>query len=382
MHSWVWEFVRRLIDMGQFGAIRGTCTTDALITMLHHWLHGTDKWQDKNFVQIVLLDYAKAFDHIDHNILMHKLASMNIPDSLLRWIEVFLMDRRQRVKIGTVVSDWCEIWGTVPQGTLLGVLCFVAMINDLQTSCTTIKYVDDTTIYNVTSDVQDTSLQVAVDTAIKWSSDNSMNINASKTKELLITYMKKPPNVPHITINGEDIERVSECKLLGVHLNDQLNWDLHIDKIHKKACQRLHFLSCLRRSNLNSRDMVRVFTSLIRPLVEYACQVWHPGLTQQQTDQIELVQERALKMIFSELTYEDALESANVEKLSVRRTNMCEKLFIDAQNPQHRLNHLLPPLRDVTSSRSHRELYHFQVPLVHTKRFRKTFINYGLDNKW
>lgn len=288
------------------------------------------------------------------------------------------------MKIGTVVSEWCEIWGTVPQGTLLGVLCFVAMINDLKTSCTTIKYVDDTTVYNITNVVQDTSLQEAVDTSIKWSSDNSMNINADKTKEMLVSYMKTTPkcDIPHITINGEDIERVSECKLLGVYLNDSLNWNLHVDKIYKKACQRLHFLGCLKRSKLSSKDMVKVFTSLIRPVVEYACQVWHPGLTQQQTDLIESIQERALRFIFNELSYENALVSANLDRLSVRRTNLCQKLFIAAQDPQHRLNPLLPPLREEISRSQRKPLYHFQLPKVHTNRFRDTFINYGLGNEW
>ena len=128
--------------------------------------------------------------------------------------------------------------------------------------------------------------------------------------------------------------------------------------------------------------MVKVYTSLIRPVVEYACQVWHPGLTIQQTDQLESIQERALKLVFHDIAYDDALTLANVDMLSERRKNLCEKLFIAAQDPQHRLFPLLPPLREEISTRSHRNLYHFKVPLVHTNRFRNTFINYGLDNKW
>ena len=111
--------------------------------MLHHWLKGTDNSKDKNFIQIVLLDYAKAFDHINANILMRKLEAMNIPDALLLWIEAFFTARKQRVEIDGTMLAWWEVWGTVPQGTLLGVLFFLAMINNLDTDCHTIKYIDD-----------------------------------------------------------------------------------------------------------------------------------------------------------------------------------------------------------------------------------------------
>lgn len=254
------------------------------------------------------------------------------------------------------------------------------MINDLTTSCQTVKYVDDTTIYHVTNDINDSTLQEAVDCALQWSKDNSMKINASKTKEILVSFKKVMPPVPHITVNGEEIERVSHCKLLGVYLNDQLNWNTHVDQIFKRASQRLHFLSCLKRSKLSCTDLVKVYTSLVRPVTEYACQVWHPGLTIHQTQLIESLQERALKIIHPGTPYDNALTLANLDTLDERRKKLCEKLFVSAQDPQHRLFPLLPPLRDTTTSR--RDTYMYQIPFVHTGRFKDTFINYCLSNKW
>jgi hypothetical protein len=198
MFSWVWDIIKLKIDKGQFGALKGTSSTHALITMVHDWLTSTDDCKKKKFVHIVLLDYAKAFDHVDANILLAKLQVLDIPDCLLRWIEAFLMDRRQRVKIGNTLSDWLSIWGTVPQGTLLGVMCFLCLINDLSTASTTIKYVDDTTIYHASNDPNDKTLQDSVNEALSWSSKNSMNINSSKTKEMLVSISKKTPEVPTI----------------------------------------------------------------------------------------------------------------------------------------------------------------------------------------
>ena len=98
--------------------------------------------------------------------------------------------------------------------------------------------------------------------------------------------------------------------------------------------------------------------------------------TIEQADLLESIQERTLKKIHPDATYLEALALANLEALSERRKKLCEKLFVAAQNPQHRLFPLLPPFREATTS--HRDFYHYQVPLVHTNRFRDTFVNYCL----
>ena len=132
----------------------------------------------------------KHFDHVNVNILLTKLAELDVPDFLLRWVENFLIGHQQCIKIGHDFSDWLEIWGTVPQGTLRGVLCFICMINDLSTRCETIKYIDDTTLYNVSSQPDDLALQKTLNVASKWSTENDMHLNGGKTKEMLISFSK------------------------------------------------------------------------------------------------------------------------------------------------------------------------------------------------
>ena len=380
MHSWMWDFIKVLIDKWQFGAIRGTCTTHAIIHMLHDWLGGLDKSKDGNFAQVVLLDYAKAFDRIDANILMKKLEAMAIPDPLLRWIECFLSNRRQRVKVGQSTSNWLDIWGTVPQGTLIGVLCFIAMINDLSTDCKTIKYVDDTTIYNVTNDIHDNKLQVAVNEALGWSDSNSMRINAAKTKQMVISFSKTPPAVPNIIVNNEVIERVSNITLLGIRLNEQLTWHDHVEYMYKKANKRFFFLSQLKRTKLSSKEIVKVYLTLIRPVLEYACQAWHGGLNDNQTQLLESLQQRVMKMVYPSLTYDQAMITANIPSLYDRRETMCRRMFQDSQMADHKLFPLLPPLKDRVYN--HRHCYKFHLPKVSTNRFKNTFINYCLFNKF
>ena len=105
----MWEVIQHIVDDFQFGAVSGTCTTHVLIMTVHDWLKATDRSRDKNFIQVVPLDYAKAFDHIDPNILLRKLENMNILDELLKWVESFLTKRTQRVQIGSTTSEWQEI---------------------------------------------------------------------------------------------------------------------------------------------------------------------------------------------------------------------------------------------------------------------------------
>ena len=89
------------------------------------------------------MDYAKAFDHVDHSTVVRKLINLVVPDFLIRWICSFLTDRQQRVKLRDVLSSWVQLSGSMPQGSLLGPLTFIVLIDDLNTDCMIHKFVDD-----------------------------------------------------------------------------------------------------------------------------------------------------------------------------------------------------------------------------------------------
>ena len=205
-------------------------------------------------LRVLMLDFSKAFDKVDHSILLQKLANTSVPDCVTRWFTAFLCERRQRNKIGDYVSDWCTINAGVPQGTLFGPVGFVIHINDLQTCLPTFKYVDDSTLWEVCSaNATDSVLQRAATEAVQWSNDNLMSVNCDKTKELLISFARSKPDIPPITINGKSVERVSTAKLLGVTFSSDLTWDAHIEDIHSKASQRLYFLRLLHRAGVHGK---------------------------------------------------------------------------------------------------------------------------------
>ena len=130
-----------------------------------------------------------------------------------------------------------------------------------------------------------------------WSYYNKVNINTKKIKEMLLGSVSKDPP-PLITINNSPVERVQSFKLLGVLLTSSLSWSEHITAVCTKASKRLYFLKLLKRSGMTSDDLLYYYYTVIRPVTEYACAVWHSSITSEQRHQLEAIQRRTVRIIF------------------------------------------------------------------------------------
>ena len=289
IYKWVLDIVRPQLHWDQFGALQGSSTVDALVYFMHQLYSTTDK--AGAHLRAVLVDYQKAFDHLDHKIIITKLQHLQVPDIIVEWIASFLSGRMQRVKLGNYMSEFVHIKGGVPQGTKLGPLLFLCMIDDLQVEapCESLKFVDDTTLLESLPAKDSVShLQATLDSLMAWTNKNNMNLNPSKTKELRINFSKQPLDPTNLLVKQEPVVCVKTAKLLGVTISADLKWNCHINNIVKKASQRIYYLTVLKRFGASSEHLLHVYKTVIRPIVEYACQCWHPGLTLSQSRNVPL----------------------------------------------------------------------------------------------
>ena len=160
----------------------------ALLYMFHKWYEAMDT--PGTCLRVCTLDFSKAFDRIDFNILLQKLINMGIHPVLINWIANFLTDRRQRTRIGPNYSCWRSINGGVPQGTKLGPLLFLIMVNDLKVSEDSVKFVDDTTLWEIITSAQSSAsvLPAQISECSSWVAKNNMKLNPTKIKEIRVCF--------------------------------------------------------------------------------------------------------------------------------------------------------------------------------------------------
>ena len=164
-----------------------SCET-ALINMVEKWLKALD---NSELVGVVLVDFRKAFDLVDHNILMKKLELYKFNQISLNWFRSYLSDRKQTVSFKNIASARETVKYRVPQGSILGPLLFLLFINDLplHTKVKIELYADDATLYEINRSEEETErkLQLAIKELARWCKQNGMIINTEKTKAMLVT---------------------------------------------------------------------------------------------------------------------------------------------------------------------------------------------------
>jgi hypothetical protein len=157
-----------------------------------------------------------------------------------------------------------------------------------------------------------------------WTMEKMMALNKTKTKFMVINFTKKFQFSTRITLDGTPLEEVTECKLLGVTINNQLTWHQNTENMIKKANTRMLILHKLYEFNLPEGEMVNIYILFIRSIVEYCCVVWHNSITEEESNHIERVQKVALRIILKEdyTDYSSALDHSGLETLKHRRTQL------------------------------------------------------------
>ena len=170
-------------------------------------------------------------------------------------------------------------------------------------------------------------------------------INGAKCITMYVYARSNTQDFANITARGtEIILHVTAMKLLGVVIQHNLKWEQQIDSMVAKANTRKYFITILKRSGVQLDDLVRCYCTFVRPLLEYAAPVWHPGLTIQQSDVLEQVQRQVLRVLLPDSSYSEASHISRLPTLSERRTKLCLN-FASGLARSTEFNHWLPPRR-------------------------------------
>ena len=220
-------------------------TQTLLLHCLDDWYKALDRRQ---FVGVVFLDISKAFDTVNHNLLLAKLSKLGLSPSAIAWFESYLSDRCQVTRVGDSFSSLGFPNSGVPQGSVLGPSLFSAFINDLPSVLppdSVVLFADDTAIYIISNDLAslNRSLQQCLDAANLWIASNGLKLNASKTKCMLLhSSRRKVESALDIHLDGVAVEQVRVIKYLGVLINDTLTWSDHVGLVCRKVNGCLNLL--------------------------------------------------------------------------------------------------------------------------------------------
>lgn len=330
------------IKNNQHAFTSGRSTVSALISMTQDWYNATDNSQSgRKGVHAIFIDFRKAFDLVNHSILLEKLASMNVNKSFWLWIKSFLTGRTQQVNLHGILSSTQPCPSGVPQGSVISPSLFNVHINDLEDAVPslinidTCKYADDCTQYQVVERGTCSIMQEAVNGLNRWAERNKMVLNPKKTKDMWICFTESIPEPPRIRIGDEEIERVDSFKLLGVLCQNDLKWNGHVDQIIRKANKSLYHLRLCRKSQLPTEVGLTTYISKIRPVLEYASPIW-AGLPDYLQQEIERVQARSLRILnldrdcLPSLSHRRELATAReIQRIQVEQTHPCYSLLPD-----------------------------------------------------
>ena len=290
-----------------------------LTNLLDFFYYIFNVYDESKSVDVVYLDFQKAFDKVPHKRLLKKLQTHGITGNLRNWLEDWLSERKQRVVLNGVSSRWLKVKSGVPQGSVLGPILFLIYVNDMDDgiTCKISKFADDTKIASrVTTTHEKESLQSDLDRLVSWADEWQMKFNVEKCKVL---HIGSNNNHAQYLMNGHQLSIVKKEKDLGITISSDLKPSQHCSEAFKTANKLVGFIGRA-FENKSEKVILKLYNSLVRPHLEYCVQFWSPYY-RKDIDKLERVQRRITKMIprLRNLPYEERLTELNLFNLSKRR---------------------------------------------------------------
>lgn len=342
----------------------------------------------------IFLDLSKAFDTLQHSILLNKLQHYGIRGTALKWFHSYLTNRSQTVCLNDIFSEKRIITCGVPQGSVLGPLLFLIYINDLCNVSKLAKfiiYADDTNILYSNADIK-TLMATAnndLQLVIKWFKCNRLSLNTSKTKYIIFANKYKLRTESYddfdIVIDNEKLTKTKDIKFLGVILQDDLKWTLHINEKCKKIGQILAILNKLKH-NLPGKILKTIYTALIEPHLTYAITSW-ANLPDTSLKRLRLLQKRAIRVInnknYNSHT-EPLFKTSEILRLCDCYKLKCCKLYhqkLRGMLPEHHRLKLLTKAEYLPNCRDTRHSNDIHILPINSDLDKRS-LNYSVGSVW
>ena len=260
---------------GQYGFRSNHSTSLALTEFVEKVTSAIDKQESSIGV---FIDLKKAFDTVDHKILLSKLQCYGIRGLALDWIKSYLANRGQYVCYNNSNSELKNIKCGVPQGSILGPVLFILYINDMcevSKLLNIILFADDTSIFYLTRNIVDITCTVnnELEKLDIWFRVNKLSLNMNKTNFIMFTNKKQLRPTVNIVLNGKNIEQVSHTKFLGVIIDENLTWREQIKTVETKVSKSIGVLYKT-KDVLDIQSLRTLYQSLVEPYKSYCCEMW------------------------------------------------------------------------------------------------------------
>ena len=353
VYKYIYNYIieHSLLYSYQSGFLPGHSTVYQLLEIYHNICKNID---NRLSSIIVFCDISKAFDRVWHKALLKKLQSYGITGDLLLWLDDYVSDREQKVVVNNECSNFNTVKAGVPQGSVLGPLLFLLYINDITDNLGNLArlFADDTSLsyFGRNYDIMESDINNDLSKLNEWAKLWLVDFNPKKTKALVISTSA----VPHLDLrfNGEPVEIVKTHKHLGLTFASDGNWTNHIDNIVNAAFKQVNVLRKL-KFTLSKQILSNIYLTLIRPKLEYACEVWD-GCFEREVAKLEKVQLESARIVtgLPKFASRDSLYyETGWEPLSCRRKSRKLTTFYKMHNkvcPQYLCNCLPPTVSSIS----------------------------------